>query len=350
MTDTTIRVESDPSTASEFEVVPGLVWAFRILEDGAASPLPLDQPIDHAHQGWLWLHLDLANVQATHWLAATGLPEPAVALMLSHDHHQQLNAASSFLYGILADLVRGIHGTSDEMGYLHFVMTDRLLLTGRRHSLAGVEAAKATLESGAARPSHCASLLELIVEHVADGIDGVADDLEAKLDEIEEQLAVRSIGPARTNLADVRQTSVRLHRHLSGLRAVLSRLDRQGTQPLDPRLQLRAGKLAQQLDELDRDVLEIRERGYRLQDEVSATINEETNRHLHVLSVLTAILLPPTLVAGLFGMNTRWLPFAEETSGFVWVLVLMVGSSVVAYLVLRIDGSPQAAGVTAPGG
>jgi zinc transporter len=259
-------------------------------------------------------------------------------MMLSHDRHQQLHAAGSFVYGILADLVCEVHGISDELGYLRFIMTEQLLMTGRHHSLAAVEATRATIQSGATRLTHCASLLELIVEHLADGIDDIADDLAAKLDEIEDQLAVRSIGLARRNLAGVRRTSVRLHRHLSGLRAVLNRLERQGVQTLDPRLQLRVGRLVQRLDELDRAILEIRERGYRLQDEVSATITEETNRHLHLLSILTALLLPPTLVAGVFGMNTKGLPLTEQNSGFVWAMVLVVGSSVVAYIVLRLIG------------
>jgi zinc transporter len=343
--DTASQMEPDPSVVAEppldaprLGVIPGLIWAYRILEDGTASPLAVDQPIEHSRPGWLWLHLDLTNVPATQWLARAGLPQPAMAMMLSHDRHQQLHAAGSFVYGILADLVCEVHGISEELGYLRFIMTEQLLMTGRHHSLAAVEATRATIQSGATRLTHCASLLELIVEHLADGIDDIADDLAAKLDEIEDQLAVRSIGLARRNLAGVRRTSVRLHRHLSGLRAVLNRLERQGVQTLDPRLQLRAGRLVQRLDELDRAILEIRERGYRLQDEVSATITEETNRHLHLLSILTALLLPPTLVAGVFGMNTKGLPLTEQNSGFVWAMVLVVGSSVVAYIVLRLIG------------
>lgn len=334
-----------PSTVSEpappaedLGVIPGLIWAFQIVDDGMAAPLPTDQPIPLPHQGWLWLHLDLANVPATNWLAAASLPAAAVSLMLSHDRHQQLHAAGTVVFGILAALVRDIDGTSDDVDFLRFIMTEQMLVTGRRRSLSAVEAARDTLLAGGSRPRHCASLLELIVENVADGVETIADDLAAKLDEIEEQLAVKSVGPARRNLASVRRTSVRLHRHLSGLQAVLNRLERQGTEIVNVKLQLRVSRLAQRLDGLDRVILEIRERGYRLQDEVSATIAEETNEHLHLLSILTTLLLPPTFVAGLFGMNTKWLPFTDEEGGFWWVMALVFGSSIAAYLVLRLIG------------
>ena len=337
--------DSNPSAVAEslldaprLGIIPGLIWAFHVHEDGEASALPVDQPVERAPQGWMWLHIDLANVPATQWLAEAGLPEPAVVAMLSHDHHQQLHAAGGVVYGILADLVREIHGAGDEVGYLHFIMTDRLLVTGRHRSLCAVEAARTTLEAGTTRLTHSASLLELIVEHVADGIDGVADGLTAGLDDIEDQLAGRSIGLARRNLAGVRRTSVRLHRLLSGLRAVINRHERQGMNAVDPRLRLRTGRLAQRLDELDHVVLEIRDRGYRLQDEVSATIGEETNRHLHILSILTSVLLPPTLVAGVFGMNTKDLPLTEHEGGFWWAMVLVIGSSIAAFVVLRALG------------
>lgn len=338
-TTTTTTTADAVAKPRPFGVIPGLIWAYRIREDGTAAALPVDQPVEHSRHGWLWLHLDLADTRATRWLAAADLPAAAMASLLSRDEHQQIHAAGSLVHGVVADLMRDIHGVGDEQSYLHFAMTDRLMLTGRRHSLAAVESTRTTLEAGGARLTHCASLFDLIVEHLADGIDEVDDALAEKLDGIEDQLAGGSIALARKSLAGVRRTSVRLHRHLWGLRALLSRLERQGVEGLDPRVQLRAGHLVQRLDELDRCIVETRERGRRLQDEVSTTVAEETNRHLHVLSVLTTLLLPPALIAGVFGMNTKDLPLTDENGGSNWALVLVFGSSVVAYLVLRLTGT-----------
>lgn len=345
--------ESNPTTVADpplegaeptdLGIIPGLIWAFRIAEDGTAEALSVDQPIPLAHQGWLWLHLNLANVPATNWLAVSDLPAPAVSLMLSHDDHQQLHAAGGFVYGILADLVRDIDSTSDQVDFLRFVMTERMLVTGRRRSLSAVETVKSSLLAGESRLTHCGSLLDLIIEHVADGVETMADDMTEKLDEIEEQLAVKSIGAARRNLAAVRRTSVRLHRHLSGLQAVLKRLERQGAGSAAvgsaaTKVQLRTSWLAQRLEALDHGILEVRERGHRLQEEVSATIAEETNEHLHFLSILTTLLLPATFVAGVFGMNNKDLPFIDQEGGFWWSMGLIIASSLGVYLLLRLTG------------
>jgi zinc transporter len=67
-------------------------------------------------------------------------------------------------------------------------------------------------------------------------------------------------------------------------------------------------------------------------------MEEESNRHLHTLSIVTTMLLPPTLVTGIFGMNTKGLPLTDVESGFLWAAVLMVGSSVLAYWIMRRSG------------
>ena len=63
--------------------------------------------------------------------------------------------------------------------------------------------------------------------------------------------------------------------------------------------------------------------------------NEQTNRTLFVLTVVTVLALPINLVAGLFGMNVGGIPLAEQASGF-WIIVatLMVVTALLAYLTL----------------
>jgi zinc transporter len=64
-------------------------------------------------------------------------------------------------------------------------------------------------------------------------------------------------------------------------------------------------------------------------------VEEESNRHLHALSVVTMMLLPPTLVTGIFGMNTKGLPLTDVESGFLWAVALMLGASAAAYWIMR---------------
>jgi hypothetical protein len=177
----------EPADDRGLDIVPGLVWAFLIHDDGSAEPLALDKPIERRRDGWPWLHFNLADARAVEWLRAAELPARALAMMLSRDRHQQLHANEDCIYGIFADFMTRIEGPGDEIGHLRFIMTERLLVSGRHHALCSVEWTRETIERGGRRLPHVAALLDLIVEHVGDAIDQLADKLATDLDRDREQ-------------------------------------------------------------------------------------------------------------------------------------------------------------------
>src|SRR5712671_1320900 len=255
--------------------IPGLVWAFRIHSDGSPESLAVDQPIEFTHDGLLWLHFNLADARALQWLASADLQAPVQArsLLLSKDTYQQLHITDGSVYGVISDLLRDIAEVTEETGYLRFVMTERLLVSGRHHALCAVDATRRALEDGH-RIESVAALLEAIVENVADTMDRIADRIARSLDEIEEQV-------------------------------------------------------------LSDDAVDLRERSRLLQEELHWKIEQQGNNSLRVLSVLTAILMPPTLVTGIFAMNTKGLPFTDLDTAFLWASLLMLLSSLAAYLIMK---------------
>ena len=319
------------------DAVPGLVWAFRIHADGRPEALPIHQAIDVSRDGVLWLHFNLTDARALQWLAQAPLrvPDQARALLLSKDSFQQLHTADDTVYGVISDLLRDIDDVDDDIGYLRFAMTEHLLISGRHHALCAVDATRRSLEAGLKIDS-MAALFETIIENVADTMDGVADKLALALDEIEELVVVA--GESRhmlQTLGQQRRICVRLHRQLSGLRLVFQRFEQKGGLDIKPALQLRAGKLAQRLDGLDRIIVELRERSRLLQEELHLQIAESGNEALRVLSVLTALLMPPTLAAGIFGMNIKAMPLVDGDNGFLWVCGLLMLSSATAYFIMK---------------
>ena len=115
----------------------------------------------------------------------------------------------------------------------------------------------------------------------------------------------------------MRLQAVRVHRQLAQLRGMFHRIEPRMAAEHAPVAQaIRA--LAQKLDAIDHEVASLHERARLLLDEIAAKMTEITNRRLFTLSILTACLLPPTLVTGFFGMNTKDLPF-QNTDGGTWM-------------------------------
>jgi magnesium transporter len=67
-------------------------------------------------------------------------------------------------------------------------------------------------------------------------------------------------------------------------------------------------------------------------------LNIEQNNIIKIFSVAATILLPPTLIASIYGMNFRFLPGLDNHYGYVIALVLMAFSSVVPYVYFRRRG------------
>lgn len=84
------------------------------------------------------------------------------------------------------------------------------------------------------------------------------------------------------------------------------------------------------------DIGTLQERIKLLQEEIGANLNEQINRSLYVLTIVTVLALPFNVVGGLFGMNVGGIPFENNPHGFS-LLVWLVSISVVlaAWFLLR---------------
>ncbi|UMY17974.1 hypothetical protein MMB17_01025 [Methylobacterium organophilum] len=181
------------------------------------------------------------------------------------------------------------------------------------------------------------ALLEIIVDQVTAAIGATGTRLSEELDEIEDHILEERTRGERRRLGPIRRDAVRLHRQLLGLRAVFHRLDEAGEdEALPPLAQAIAARLAQRLDAFDRDMMVLAERSRLMQEELSAALAHSANRQLYTLSVLTALLLPPTLVIGLFGMNTKGLPLTEHESGSLVAITIAVTSALAAFALIRL--------------
>jgi zinc transporter len=331
---------ASPSAVSQAQVEPiaGLVLAVRFRADGSSEELDVDRAVS-ANGGWLWLHFDLADTRACHFLGGLpDVPEQARALLVSADEHQQLHGNERSLYGILADLVCGLDGATEEIGFLHFALTETLFVSSRRHKLNAIEATRRALKRGV-KVHTPSALLETITGQMIDALDQFAEGLARQLDRAEERILADEVDADRHVVGSVRRMTVRLHRQLVTLRTLIHRFVHDIEEEAgNPAISLPTEKLAQRLDWLDTEIVELRDRSRLLQEEIMLRGSEQTNRSLHVLAIVTTVFLPASLVAGLFGVNVGGLPLMGEPSGFLWVVAIIAMASAFVYWLLKRSG------------
>ena len=76
------------------------------------------------------------------------------------------------------------------------------------------------------------------------------------------------------------------------------------------------------VEDLDRDAASLQDRARLLHEEVDTLITNATNRSMRTLTVISTLLIPPTLITGAFGMNLDGIPFAGSAAGFFTVAII----------------------------
>jgi magnesium transporter len=75
-----------------------------------------------------------------------------------------------------------------------------------------------------------------------------------------------------------------------------------------------------------------------LLDATLGMINNEQNAIIKILSVAALVFLPPTLVAGIYGMNFEVMPELKWAQGYPFALALMIIAGVLPYMFFRRKG------------
>jgi zinc transporter len=337
MTDTPLAPQLDPSDV-------GIIWAYRFGPDGVAQPLPATSAIGEIGSqhpdgdGWLWLHLNLADVRCKTWLAErASLSDVARETLLDSDEHVRLDIFGSEVVGVLPDFHQEYLEEADDLVRLHLILSDRLLITARRKPVQSVAVMRRQMDAGK-RFRSPVSFLDAMVDRFADAITRLAERFGDELDGVENKVLHDEIDDQRIHLGRVRLQAIQVRRQLTQVRSLFTRLDARLEDEVRP-LAVAMRRLTQKLDALDHEIGSTYERARLLQDEIAARMAEITNRRLFTLSVLTALLLPSTLVTGFFGMNTKDMPFQNADGGTWAALIIVACAGAITYWLLKRKGA-----------
>lgn len=320
------------------EIAPSVIWMMD-FEHGAAMPCPDGAIGCVAERGdFRWLHLSLADQPTRNWIRNdSGLPDDVRALLLSAEEHQRALVTDDILACVLHDVERDFDRLDAERtGVLRFALGPNVMITTRHHPLRSADIVRRHVEREGAPVRHAGDALDLLVSAIVENIGGVASEQARLIESFEDELLDHPARFDHRRLVAIRRRIVQFHRLLSGMRAVFRRIEQDAD--LTPALLPTVEKLAQQLGALDSDMLSIQSQLRLLREEADLQAAQRTNQNLYVLSVLSALLLPATLVTGFFGMNTGGLPLAHTTEGTLLALFLGIAASGGVYWLLRVMG------------
>jgi zinc transporter len=312
-------------------------YAFRPMEPGRAVDSDragewLAVPSD-GHE-FLWLHFNLSNAASERWLKQHLRLPDAFDESLRAQTSTRVEGVGDALLAVINDVQYFTIDASNVSSVTVWVEA-RVLLTARSTPLRSVERLRSSVKRGDVFRSPVDVLAHLLRDQ-AEVLMQIVRDVTTEVDTIEDKLLGRKVMASRSKLGALRRTLVRLQRLLAPEPAALFRLlNRPPTWiTADDVRDLR--QAAEELSAAVTDSVALVERVRLLQEELGALVNEQTNRTLFVLTVVTVLALPMTIIPGLFGMNVGGVPFGEHPAGF-WLVLLIVAmvAGAGAYFALR---------------
>ena len=178
-------------------------------------------------------------------------------------------------------------------------------------------------------------LLEVIIDRLADVLEHTGADLaaishqifgrdeEKNSNKIDARLraTLRAIGRIGDRLANIRDSLV-------GAQRIVTYVHEMGDGWIDKALIHRCGTLRADIASLMDYDAQLGNKVQFLLDATLGFINIEQNNGIKVLTVVSVVGVPPTLVASIYGMNFKWIPELQWEYGYFYGLTVIVLSAI----------------------
>ena len=177
--------------------------------------------------------------------------------------------------------------------------------------------------------------LAMLSDQLIARVGPVIDHLVDRIDGLEDVVLTAQSGELRGQLAALRREAIALRRHLAPQREVMARLSLGQTSWLlaDDRARLR--EVSDRNTRFVEDLDAARERAAVVQDELNNRLSDQMNRTMYVLTLVATVLLPPSLITGLLGVNVGGVPGMDSPWSFWVVILLLVILAIVEVVMLR---------------
>jgi magnesium transporter len=222
-----------------------------------------------------------------------------------------------------------------------FVLTDNILFSIHEQDLPVFRLVRlrARLRPGSVRNAKDV-LLDLYstdAEYSADALEEVYENLE------EAGKRVLSHDVTDTDAADVLETIAkeedlngRIRRNVMDTRRALSFLMR--SKLLSDEQQEEARQILRDIDSLENHTAFLFDKINFLMDATVGFININQNKIIKIFSVVSVALMPPTLLASIWGMNFEHMPELRSTVGYPFAICMMLISALIPLIYFRKKG------------
>lgn len=314
----------------------GLLYAFIL--DGKGGGRAVGWPeIENwtPDQGVLWVHLDRRTGQTANWLHDKSGIDPVIReTLLQEETRPRVLTLDEAMLVILRGVNLNPGADPQDMVGVRIWLEPNRIISLRHRRLMAVNDLREAIEAGTG-PTGPGDLLHRLADRLIDRMGPVINELDDRVDELEDAVLAEHSTALRTKIGEIRREAISLRRYLAPQRDVMSRLPMEQASWIEPVHKAHLREIADRTLRYVEDLDAARERAAVIQDELNNRLSDQMNRTMYLLTIVAAVLLPPSLLTGLFGINVGGMPGVENIWAFTVVVVAIILIAVIEVIVLR---------------
>ena len=180
-------------------------------------------------------------------------------------------------------------------------------------------------------------LYDADAEYSADALEGIYDSLErVSAGVLKQDVDDKAAGAALSAIAKEEDLNGRIRRNVMDTRRAVSFMMR--SRMLNAEQFEEARQILRDIDSLDSHTAFLFDKINFLMDATVGFININQNKIIKIFSVASVALLPPTLIASIYGMNFKHMPELEQPWGYPLAIAIMVASVAAPFIYFRRKG------------
>ncbi len=295
------------------------------LKNGRLKRLNIEVGADLGNEQPLWLDLVAATPEEIDWV------ESIYDLHLQRPEHlRDIEASARFFehdgdHNLRSDFLSGTESNSHSVA-VAFVLTGETLISVHEEDLPIFRLLRVRLRAESGSIVDCRDVLVdlygMDVEYSADALEEVYADLgRVGQSVLGSPLSDREAGAALAEIARAEYVNGRIRRNVMDTQRALSFMVRS---------RILSAAQIEEVHQIQQDIESLEGHTAFLFDKINflmATtvgfININQNRIVRLFSVVSVALLPPTLIASIYGMNFKFMPELDWQLGYPFALLLM---------------------------
>lgn len=283
----------------------------------------------------------------------TGLHVPSIEDLSEIESSSRLRNRNGAIY-LSAPLVYRDPSDRPVTTPVGFVLTREHLITVRFHDLPSFTSFANTDLAAESDPLTSAAVFAGLMDAIADRLADILENIAAELDELSHRLFRNPVTepagrrpPARES-ADLRiilrrvghsgDLASKIRDSLLGIGRIVPYVTGIASDWLPPEVKPRLETVRQDVLSLSDYDAHIVTKVQLLLDATLGLINVEQNNIIKVLTIVSVVGIPPTLVASMYGMNFKDMPELNWSWGYPYALILIAVSAVLPLVWFKIRG------------